>query len=458
MQNLKIKSSICFIDFSKAYDKISRPLLFQLLVKLGCGNTMLNALQAIYKTTKNVLNSAIILSKVGIKQGGSSSGLLFVQYMDVLAKMLKKACPQDDYLKSLHSLMLMDDTALLGTSRKVMLSRYDALVDFCEKYDMTINWEKTKFMVINGTKQDKLSFEKGGLTIQHTDSYVYLGSPVSVTGNVSVDIKEHASMQSKHINKYRIYCQKNQSMPYSFKKKVFDAMLTSKLVYGSEAWLIENLKPIETLYIDGAKALLGVRKTTPNEIVLAECGLPDIMDITDKRLRKFIGKKLIDPEEPLTIVYNICRDRNTKGFRILKKKSQPSSYDSIENRKANLRSKTGTKYETYRMINPSLSVIDLYSSKNNYIPDYKRVEMTRMRTGSHRLKVETGRWSRTPHHNRVCVCDQGAVQDEYHVLFQCPITEEVRRKHAIDSNSTIDAILKDEKNVDFVAEIMKIFN
>ena len=53
--------------------------------------------------------------------------------------MVREACPEDDYLDTIHSLMLMDDTALLATTRERLLKRYDALVRFCEEYDMVIN-------------------------------------------------------------------------------------------------------------------------------------------------------------------------------------------------------------------------------------------------------------------------------------------------------------------------------
>ena len=47
--------------------------------------------------------------------------------------------------------MPMDDTAILATSGEIILKRYDTLVTFCEDYDMMINEDKTKFMVINGS-------------------------------------------------------------------------------------------------------------------------------------------------------------------------------------------------------------------------------------------------------------------------------------------------------------------
>ena len=89
-----------------------------------------------------------------MKQGGSSSGLLFILSMDLLAKMTKSACPNDGFLDQLHSLMLMGDTTILATSRENLLKLYDALVQLYSEYGMVINEDKTKFMMINGTVEE----------------------------------------------------------------------------------------------------------------------------------------------------------------------------------------------------------------------------------------------------------------------------------------------------------------
>ena len=356
----KTKLFICFIDFSKAYDRISRPKLFGLLAELGCGHVMLRALQGMYKSTKNLLKTAIITSKIGIKQGGSSSGLLFVLYMDALAKMVKAACPNDGYLDPLHSLMLMDDTALLATTRENLLKRYDALVQFCEAYDMVINEDKTKLMVINGTAEDRRSFTKGGLTIKHTDQYIYLGSPFSSKGCISNDIQEHANLKQKHVNKFSIFCFKNQSMPFTFKKEVFEAVITTKLIYGCESWFTEDYKAIESLYMSALKSLLGVRKQTPNDIVLTECGVPEIKNRIRTCQQNFIKSKLTDSEEPLTIVYKLCEENNTKAFRCLQRAMEFTGGTAL--RHEVMQGSTKTKTVTYRNINPSLSVHGMYTS------------------------------------------------------------------------------------------------
>ena len=52
----KKKLFILFIDFSKAYDRVPRKTLFDILKRLGCGKRFLKALIAIYKNTINILN------------------------------------------------------------------------------------------------------------------------------------------------------------------------------------------------------------------------------------------------------------------------------------------------------------------------------------------------------------------------------------------------------------------
>ena len=79
---------------------------------------------------------------------------------------------------------------------------------------------------------------------------------------------------------------------------------------------------------------------------------------------------------------------------------------------------------TYRQINEELVKYPLY--ENIRIPEYKRVEVTRFRTGSHRLRVETGRWSRMARDRRLCDCSHGSVQDEFHVVETCQHLNDLR--------------------------------
>ena len=84
-----------------------------------------------------------------------------------------------------------------------------------------------------------------------------------------------------------------------------------------------------------------------------------------------------------------------------------------------------SRREAYKSINPSLSVHPMYTSKN--VSELMRISTTRLRLGSHYLKIETGRWSRLERHLRLCPC--GQVQDETHVLLSCPHSDNIRTQY-----------------------------
>ena len=100
---------------------------------------------------------------------------------------------------------------------------------------------------------------------------------------------------------------------------------------------------------------------------------------------------------------------------------------AADNLRGKINSSERTKYNTYRTINPDLSQHVAYSkskSTSGFVPEYARISFSRMRLSSHRLRIETGRWTRLPRDQRLCEC--GAVQDEEHVLRDCPQVAHLR--------------------------------
>ena len=69
------------------------------------------------------------------------------------------------------------------------------------------------------------------------------------------------------------------------------------------------------------------------------------------------------------------------------------------------------------------------------IKDYQnRKAICKLRTSSHLLKIETGRWTNIARENRICTqCRQNTVEDEYHFLFDCTM-------HANERNISFEKI------------------
>ena len=424
-KNRKEKLFIIFVDFSKAYDRVPRKILFDILKNLGCGKIFLRALMAIYKDTINILNSEYIKSTIGVKQGGPMSCILFIIYLNVLALLLK-LFGNDSFLSDVHALMLMDDTVLLASSRELIIEKFGTLMRFCKDYGMIVNRVKTKLMVINGCKEDHGKITIENITVEHTTSYIYLGSPFTKDGIIKNVLELHAKTRTSNLNKFKMFCKKNETMPFKYKRKVCEACMMSSILYGCESWLTNNVKEIERLYNSAVKSLLGVRDTTRNDIILIESSMPTLDKLIRKKNTSFMKKQflgVLDDEKPLLKIFKLGEFNRTKGFRYIDNLLTMNT-GRVPTLKEKFMNEEGTKAVTYRSINLSLSVHDVYKS-DEYLNEKERIVFTRLRLSSHNLNIEKGRWSRTSRENRLCDCGP-EVQDEPHVLFDCPKTDTAR--------------------------------
>ncbi len=91
------KLFIVFVDFSKAYDRLDRVKLVNILKKLGCGMVMLAAIVAMYVCTSSILGTSVITTVLGVRQGSPIPCLLFVVFMNELARLYKR-CAADGFL------------------------------------------------------------------------------------------------------------------------------------------------------------------------------------------------------------------------------------------------------------------------------------------------------------------------------------------------------------------------
>ena len=155
----------------------------------------------------------------------------------------------------------------------------------------------------------------------------------------------------------------------------------------------------------------------------------------------------------------MCKNANTPGYRFLQKLTRDSpDVESLEICVNKIRNKalTFTKFITYRTeLNPELNNHAVYG-KATYIPDYLRVSFTRLRLMSHRLKVETGRWSRTERSRRVCQCDRTSVQDESHVLLTCRISARLRDEFRMLSFTSIGSLFESHDMYNMCRYINKV--
>lgn len=306
---------------------------------------------------------------------------------------------------------------------------------------MMINEKKTKFLVIRGTEVDTVPLITQDIKIDYVHMYFYLGAWITDDAKMNTVMALHEPMNETQLNKFAIFCAANTNMPYIYKRKVFDAAVTSGLLYSVETWLVNHPKKLVAQYNRAVKCLLGVRKYTSPDLCFIESGIHPVLDVIARRRKKFLKSKLrgTNNEEPFHVVYELCRVAGTPGYRFMTQALTYSCNDNpLEEVKRRVRGKppTASKYISYSTtINPQLSVHPVYTS-TKYVPDFKRQSLTRLRLISHNLKIETGRRNGTPAELRLCSCEDNAVQDESHVLLNCSLSRDCRaRYNTLDFNS-----------------------
>ena len=159
----------CFIDFSKAYDRIPRSLLWYKLSKIGVNGNILRAFQALYTNVKcqvrvnDMVSNSFDVSS-GLKQGCLASCLLFNVYINDLITAINKL---DRGVKvgsrKVSLLIYADDIVLLGNCASDIQCMLGVLNQWC------VDWG----LQVNPTKSKIIHFRNKGIT------------PINIAGNIA---------------------------------------------------------------------------------------------------------------------------------------------------------------------------------------------------------------------------------------------------------------------------------
>lgn len=175
------------------------------------------------------------------------------------------------------------------------------------------------------------------------------------------------------------------------------------------------------------KQMMGVRQTTSNDLLQLELGVGNAKNKIKDKQRKYLKKIMLRTPIYVHRIIRLAIEKKTKmgkQLNILSNTQTLFIQQYMETLKTRVLTAEGTKKKEYRTLNPDLKIHAIYS--NPEIKEHHRIAFTRARLSSHRLKIETGRWSRIPRENRICQCNQN-IQTEEHALLECPLTDHLRK-------------------------------
>lgn len=143
---------MCAVDVQKAFDRVSRPLLFSLLNQWGLRGRLMEILKAAYSDNTVTLKmngtySDFFTCEAGVAQGDPLSPLLFIIYISCI-----DVTDVDDPLidnQRLAELLLADDLTLFSTTIAGMNRKLESLNRQLDHLGLTLNPDKSKCLALS---------------------------------------------------------------------------------------------------------------------------------------------------------------------------------------------------------------------------------------------------------------------------------------------------------------------
>ena len=483
------KLFILLLDYEKAFDYTNRVEIAKKLAEDKVGNRALRNFVHMYSETSYVAKitenevGPEISTKHGLTQGKNSSASLFSYYISDMPDSISNINPTD-YFDPLNLFQVADDSTPLADSKESLVRKAIKVFDYSKRKYVVINVPKTKFMEFSeepdltpmtisaDTTVDPVSSDKG---------YCWLGFWLSYTNNVPSLIKYNLNKKTFYICEFYGWLQANRETPILLKIRVLYACMFAAILYSCEAWgNVDGIKD-QLLKIErkALKSCLGVKGSTPNDIIYQELNIPDIVAKIMRLQQKFFAKiMMLEPEEAIVrqLLDRYIADEEYCGddesFLAYYLRLQADHMDDnttanniIENniieRRCRLTNEETTRITTYRDITNLEYNNTLY---NSFVNDELRITITRWRLLCHKLRIETGRYTYpiTPRDERKCKICQ-TLEDESHALFHCSAHAFIRMKFfpLLCKYNTVTLLLNPQSSEDviqvgtFIGEIEK---
>ena len=309
---------IGFIDFTKAFDTVDRPLLLAILEKIGCPPKLVSLIRMLYTNVEARLIidgelSNLFYYNSGVKQGCKLAPTFFGIYAAILLWIAFKDIKHEHsvlirfrtdgkffdlrrlkakskvFLEYLREAQYADDIAIVSNTGPGLQSLLTSYNRTSIRFGLKINVKKTETMCIG----PELTFYVDENPLKNVTRFKYLGSFVSADCTLKEEITARIQATSCAYGRLKQRVFNNHDLTASTKLKVYKQCLMPILLYGSETWTLYayEIRQLRTFQQRHLRTILKIKwdDFISNEEVLRRSSVEDIEISLAKSKLRWLG-------------------------------------------------------------------------------------------------------------------------------------------------------------------------
>ena len=319
-----MKSNVfsCFLDATKAFDRVRFDRLFEELIKREVAMPDLRLLLHLYskqriRTTWCSSASSYFSVSNGIRQGSIASPVLFCVYLNALVEKLKDTGVGCWMGKNYCGVMVYaDDITLLCPSLSGLKSMLKQCEYFCQSSDVQFNATKSVAVCFGTVSADKLRLP----SLRFCEGQVEWADHVKHLGNhISYNLSEQKEIDVKRgdlVGRVNFVLARYGGLPIPILRRIFNSQCCH--FYGAQAWLLSDpaVNRFHTMYNRCLRRIFQLPATTHTRYLPLINKVPSSKNQVSDRCHK-IEQSMISIDN--ATVRSVTRMLLSLSFSILKR-------------------------------------------------------------------------------------------------------------------------------------------